>query len=91
MTFLEVARESLFRMLELVQLDRRGAAGAVVLEMKFVVDEAVRENRHGIADIARRGQAAAQEWADGGDLTKTRVEVVKVIASLFRELELEIR
>ncbi len=84
-TFHSISAEVVERVLELVQLDRRGAARAVIAELDFLAEEAELEGVAEIAAAAREGATAARRWAEGGDdLTGARIGVVRAAASLSR-------
>jgi hypothetical protein len=90
MTFVEVAREVLQRLLEEVQRGHRRAAAVVVDELTYLVHEAELECLPVLAATAREGLSAARRWEAGEDVSAARLEVVRTIATLARELDVRL-
>ena len=85
----DVARADIRCVLELVQLDRPGAARAVALKMRCLADDALLARCPEIRERATNAAHEAERW-DAGDPDEARAGVVREVLGIARALVLSL-
>jgi hypothetical protein len=84
----DIARDDLRRVLELVQVDQPGAARAVALKLRCLADDALLAGHAAIRSEALCAASAADRWHVGIGADEARVDVLRTVIAIARQLRL---